>query len=114
MSRAAAARGEEALAAQLEEPGTGLVSDVVACQCTAQRLEVRALWRLEAVEAATREQECLVLAHAGAHRAQLAAEAEALAQQPRLGVAAALAGAGELDRHEIEAGEIRGEIRHAI
>src|SRR5262249_27162832 len=75
----------------------------------AHGLEVDSRDRLEAVEAATHEQKRLVLSHTGPHRAQLAAEAQALTQQPRLRVTPSIPRVGELQRHKIEPGKIRSE-----
>ena len=77
MCRRVLARGKESLPAELHLRCARLICDIVAAERTAHGLEVDSRDSLEAVEAATREQERLVLTHPSPNRAQLAPEVKA-------------------------------------
>src|SRR5579863_1235060 len=95
-----AARGGEllerkkALALEGDAGGARLVGDAVAGQGPLRGERILARGELHRVKAAARHEKHLILTHAGADRAQLAREAQARAQQPRLGVAASVASVG--------------------
>lgn len=100
--------------AQLHLRSPGLIGDVVARQCETQSVQVDARGRLEAVEAAAREEKRLILAHARAHRAQLAAKTESPAQHPRLRISASIARVGELHCDQRQAREEGCELIHRV
>jgi len=102
------------LPAQLHVRSPGLIGDVVPREGEAHSLQIRTRGRLEAIEAATGEEKRLILAHAGAHRAQLAAETAAPAQHPRLRISASIARAGELHCDQRQAREEGCELIHRI
>jgi hypothetical protein len=104
----------KSLPPDLEECRARLVGDVVTLQRTPRGVGVLAGCELEGVEAAAREQEQFVLAHAGADGSELAAEIEPLAQQARLRVASTFARVRKLDLDQAEIRQLVGEFLHGI
>src|SRR6266404_540008 len=92
--------GEEALLANGRFGRSRLIGDIVALQRAAGGVRILIRRQLDGVKPAARQQEHLVLAYAGAHGAQLAPEPQALTQQPRLRVPAAIDGGGKFHCHQ--------------
>src|ERR1700681_2149085 len=106
--------GEEALPANYSFGRSRLIGDVVALQRAAGGVRILTRRQLDGVKPAAREQEQLVLAYAGAHGAQLAPEPQALAQQPPLGVPAAIDGGGKFHRHQVEPRQLIRQLLHPV
>ncbi len=105
-----ARRRRSAARAAPRRASAGLVGDVVALPGAPRGRHVLALRRARRHRSRSAPEEHQILPHAGAHGAQLAAETEALAQEPSLRVAAALAGAGNSQRDQRQAGQRGGEL----